>query len=265
MFASRSEKDPCSFPDCGKSVLAKGYCPGHYKQMRKGKPLRPLRPFYGKEGRYGRNGPCRFNDLPAVQSGQWEPCTAPRQTGGWCAGHAAQHYEKRPMAPLRRRRTGCAFPECPKPHHVGGHCAGHYRQLQKGRVLTPLGQRKGWYKSGAGYIYTWEPSHPNANKAGYVAEHTKVMAGILGRPLLRSEEVHHRNRRRDDNRPENLELWIRGGQPPGARASDLVAEAWRIIYLYGIEAGRCPSEPPSDPNLLGSQTIPPLDREITRR
>lgn len=61
------------------------------------------------------------------------------------------------------------------------------------------------------------------------------MAAILRRPLLPREEVHHRNRQRDDNRPENLELWARGQQPPGARVSDLVEEAVRILRLYAPE------------------------------
>jgi hypothetical protein len=274
MFESKPNRVPCSFPQCGRPVVARDYCSGHYKQWRKGQSLRPLRPFYGKEGPYGKNGPCRFNDRPEVQSGKWEPCTAPRHRAGWCAGHAAQHYERRPIAPLRQRRTGCAFADCPKPHHVGGYCAGHYRQLQRGRQLTPLGQRKGWYKSSAGYVYIWEPRHPNANKRGYVAEHTKVMAQILGRPLSASEEVHHRNKRRDDNRPQNLELWTRGSQPPGARASDLVMEAWRILCLYGLEGGLPSLEPsathlwtekPRDPDLVESHAKPPLAREITSR
>jgi HNH endonuclease len=65
---------------------------------------------------------------------------------------------------------------------------------------------KGWYKGSNGYIYIWEPEHPNADKRGYVAEHAKVMASILGQPLLPEEEVHHRNGQRSDNRPGNLEL-----------------------------------------------------------
>jgi hypothetical protein len=81
------------------------------------------------------------------------------------------------------------------------------------------------------------------------------MAEILGRPLYPSEEVHHRNKQRDDNRPENLELWARGSQPPGARVSDLLVEAWRVILLYGgtFEVS------------LETQAMPPLAREITRR
>jgi hypothetical protein len=61
------------------------------------------------------------------------------------------------------------------------------------------------------------------------------MASMLGRPLLPEEEVHHRNTQRDDNRPENLELWARGRQPPGARVSDLVEEAVRVLRLYAPE------------------------------
>jgi len=252
-------RDPCSFPGCGKQVLAKGYCSGHYKQLRKGKPLQLLRPFNGREERFGRNGPCRFNDLPGVKSREWEPCSAPRYRAGWCVGHAAQVYENRRLAPLRKRRRGCNFPECPNPHRARGYCPGHYAQLKAGRPLAPLYQRKGWYKRSNGYVYIWEPHHPNANKNGYVAEHMKVMAEMLGRRLYPSEEVHHRNQRRDDNRPENLELWTRGKQPPGARVSDLLVDAWRIILLYSgtfevsIEVS------------MDDQAMPPLAREITKR
>jgi hypothetical protein len=58
----------------------------------------------------------------------------------------------------------------------------------------------------------------------------------LGRYLLPSEQVHHRNGVRTDNRPKNLELWVRP-QPPGIRASDAVEWAREILRQYGgIEA-----------------------------
>ena len=64
----------CSFDGRNNPWLAKGYCSAHYRQAWKGQPLRPLRPFYGKVRPYGPIGPCRFNDLPQVQSGEWELC-----------------------------------------------------------------------------------------------------------------------------------------------------------------------------------------------
>lgn len=65
----------------------------------------------------------------------------------------------------------------------------------------------------------------------YKFEHTLVMERLLGRLLLKSEQVHHLNGVRCDNRPDNLELWVKS-QPSGIRACDALAWARQIVARY---------------------------------
>jgi hypothetical protein len=77
------------------------------------------------------------------------------------------------------------------------------------------------------YWYVWAPEHPNATKAGYVAEHRLAMSQSLGRPLAPGEVVHH-----IDGNPENNEL------------SNLMVFAKNSEHLRHELTGRSPNHTP---------------------
>jgi hypothetical protein len=83
------------------------------------------------------------------------------------------------------------------------------------RATSPemIGPKNPAWKGGAyiepekGYRMVRMPSHPRARANGYVLEHILVAETMMGRPLEPGEEVHHINRKRADNRPENLKVY----------------------------------------------------------
>lgn len=60
--------------------------------------------------------------------------------------------------------------------------------------------------SGAGYVWAIYPEHPNACWGGRIFLHRLVMENKLGRYLEENEIVHHRDRNKQNNNPDNLEL-----------------------------------------------------------
>lgn len=95
----------------------------------------------------------------------------------------------------------------------------HYSRLRKHGDVGPA--RKLWRKGAdrrldaTGYVRV-------RIEDKWLLEHRVVMQALLGRPFFRGESIHHMNGIRDDNRPENLELWVTP-QKNGQRVTDLVA------------------------------------------
>ena len=82
------------------------------------------------------------------------------------------------------------------------------RRINSYRNLRPGSAWKGGHiKTSCGYILVHDPLNIMKDKRGYVLQHRLVMATKLGRPLLRSEVVHHIDENRSNNDINNLILF----------------------------------------------------------
>lgn len=86
---------------------------------------------------------------------------------------------------------------------------------------VPPTNKRGWTEDERGYRYVYRPDHPHANAVGYYEEHRLVVERRLGRLLLPTEDVHHLNGIKNDNRDENLQVMTH---------ADHAAESVRVAY-----------------------------------
>ncbi len=64
----------------------------------------------------------------------------------------------------------------------------------------------------SGYVLVYSPSHPQRDRHNLVRKHRLAMEAVLGRYLLPTEVVHHKDDNRSNNDPDNLELFASNGE-----------------------------------------------------
>ena len=90
----------------------------------------------------------------------------------------------------------------------------------------------GRHESKDGYVFIMVKDHPCADKSGYVLENRLIMEAMIGRYLTKEETVHHKNGIRNDNRPENLELYS-GRHGKGQSILEMLEFCEQYIAEYG--------------------------------
>lgn len=114
--------------------------------------------------------------------------------------------------------------------HCSKKCSEETKSAKMGGAQNP-GWSGGTTRT-AGYRLVRAPEGytGRVNSNGYVLEHRLVVEQREGRILEPHERVHHKNGQRDDNRPENLELWkVKKKDPAGVRQADYHCPGCRCL------------------------------------
>lgn len=160
----------------------------------------------------------------------------------YCKGYCEPHYRRNkrygdpgPATVRTKRYTDekCLVEKCSGPPISRGWCEKHYGRYKKhGHVNKTRNVRGSGYVNRQGYKVIHVPEHAQTGSGGKALEHRVVMSDFLGRRLLESEQVHHKDGDKLHNSLDNLELWSTA-QPAGQRVSDKVEFAKAILNLYG--------------------------------
>lgn len=243
----------CAFEGCGRVRYSRDYCPQHYRQFVNGKLLKPLRSYNRQQpeckvdgcsrGTHA-HGYCQLHLNRVERHGtteatrNWNPgadcqvegCGKPVKSLGYCQTHYARvrrHGEPGTAESQTHTRRSkytdktCAVDDCDRTAKTLGWCRMHYSRWK--RTGDAVGKWGAEPRQSRGYITTdGYRMSPKRRDGRPILEHRLVMEQVIGRPLYRHEEPHHKNGIRDDNTPENLELWVKWRQPNGQRLSDLL-------------------------------------------
>ena len=98
-----------------------------------------------------------------------------------------------------------------------------------GSKRAAWGEGQGVFTDSHGYVHEYDPQRQK-----YIRQHRLVMERMLGRPLEKWESVHHRNGKRAENGPENLELVI-GNHFSGKRVRDVYARDLERLALENLK------------------------------
>lgn len=235
----------CKVEGCDAKTKGLGFCPKHYERFKKhGDEFKISHYCFNVEklaelALKNANEPIIFESKICKVEG----CDREIKAHGFCEFHDRRNEKYgdplagKPKFLLPGEQDICKFEGCEIKAKSLHYCYKHFSKLKKygdpsgGDVKD--GRTKVWQVGHLGYIVRYDPTSPYKSSKSTVFQHREIMGELIGRPLLKNENVHHKNGNKADNRIENLELWS-SQQPCGQRIKDKAIYALEILTQYGF-------------------------------